>query len=80
MPTRLCLNTGMMCPPRTGRVVSCRLQEAVEVYRVPDAVPTLMGGAAVFISVQEAEGVRYILLAPLYTMTVSVIGRIVLIV
>ena len=43
-------------------------------------VTTLMVGAAVLVSVQEAEGVRYILLAPLYTMTVSVIGRIVLIV
>ena len=42
-----------------------------------DAVPTLMGDAAVLVSVQGAEGVRYIPLASLSTMTVSVMGRIV---
>ena len=31
MSNRLCWNPGMMCLPRTGRVGSWRLQEAVEV-------------------------------------------------
>ena len=75
MPTRLCWNPGMMCPPCTGRVGSWWLQEAVEVYRVPSAVPTLMGGAAVLMSVQGAVGVRYIPLATLSTMEVSMFGR-----
>ena len=43
-------------------------------------VPTLIRGAAVLISVQGAEGVRYIPLAPLSTMAVYVIRRIVLLV
>ena len=47
---------------------------------MPDMVPTLMGGAYVLMEVQGAEGVRYILMAPLYAMTVSVMGRIVLLV
>ena len=53
----------------------CRLQEAEEVYRVPDAVPTLMGGAVVLMSVQGSTGVRYIPLVPLSTMEVYVLGR-----
>ena len=77
MPTRLFCNPVMMCPPRTGRVVSWRLQEAVEVYCVPAAVPTLMGGAAVLMSMQVAEGVRYIPLVLLSTMVVSVMGRLI---
>ena len=44
---------------------------------MPDAVPTLMGGVAVLMSVQRAAGVRYIPLAPLYTMEVSVLGRLI---
>ena len=44
---------------------------------MPDALPTFMGGAAMFVSLQGAEGVRYILLAPLSTITVSVMGNIV---
>ena len=47
------------------------LQEAEEVYRVSDVVPTLMGGAAVLMSVQGAEGVRYIPLAQLSDMAMS---------
>ena len=78
MPTRLCWNPGMMCPPRTGRVGSWRLQEAVYVLGVPDTVPQLMGGAAMLMSVQVAEGVRYIPLAPLFAMAVSMMGRILL--
>ena len=31
MPIRLCWNLVMMCPPRTGRVVSWRLQQAVDI-------------------------------------------------
>ena len=42
-----------------------------------DAVPTLTGGAAVLMSVQGAAGVRYIPLAPLSNMTVSVLGRLI---
>ena len=44
---------------------------------MPDAVPTLMGGTNVLMSVQGAAGVRYILLAPLSTMAVSVLGRLI---
>ena len=47
---------------------------------MPDMVPTLMGGASVLMEVQGAEGVRYISLAPLYSMAVSVVGRILLLV
>ena len=36
-----------------------------------DAVPTLMGGATVLMSVQGSEGMMYIPLAPLYDMEVS---------
>ena len=53
------------------------LQEAAEVYRVPDAVTTLMGGAAMLMSVQGAEGVRYIPLATLSTVAVSLLGRLI---
>ena len=42
---------------------------------MPDAVPTLIGGVVVLMSVQGAAGVRYIPLAPLSTMKVSVLGR-----
>ena len=78
MPTRLCCNPSMMCLPRTGRVGSWRLQDDVEVYSFPAAVPTLMGVAAVLMSVQGAEGMKYIPLAPLSTMTVSVLGGLIL--
>ena len=44
---------------------------------MPDAVPTLMEGAAMLMSMQGAEGVRYILLAPLSTMSVSVLGSLI---
>ena len=44
---------------------------------MPAAVSTLMGGDVVLMSVQGAEGVRYIPLAPLSSMEVSVMGRIV---
>ena len=53
------------------------LQEAEEVYRVSDVVPTLMGGAAVLMSVQGAEGVRYIPLETLSTVAVFVLGGII---
>ena len=77
MPTRLCYIPSMIFPPRTGRMGSWRLQEAVEVYRVPAVVPTLMGGATVLMSVQGEERVRYIRLAPLATMAVSAMGRLI---
>ena len=41
---------------------------------MPAAVPELMGGANMLRSVQGVEGVRYIPLAPLSTMAVSVLG------
>ena len=41
---------------------------------MPDAVPTLMGGAVVLMSVQGAAGVGYIPLAPLSTIAVYVLG------
>ena len=41
---------------------------------MPDAVPILTGGAAVLMSAQGAAGVRYIPLAPLSTMAVSMLG------
>ena len=44
---------------------------------MPDVVPTLMGGAAVLMLVQVEAGVRYIPLAPLSTMAVSVMGRLI---
>ena len=44
---------------------------------MPDAVPTLTGGAVVLMSVQGAVGMRYIPLAPLSTMAVSVLGRLI---
>ena len=47
---------------------------------MPAGVPMLMGGVTVLMSVHGAEGVRYIPLAQLSTMPLSVIGRIVLIV
>ena len=47
---------------------------------MPDAVPTLMGGVDVLMSVQGEEGVRYTPLSPLCTIEVYVIGRIVLLV
>ena len=42
---------------------------------MPDAVPTLIGGATVLMSVQGAEGVMYITLVPLSDMEVSVMVR-----
>ena len=42
---------------------------------MPAVVPTLMVGAAVLMSVQGAEGVRYIQLGPQYTMAVSMLRR-----
>ena len=45
---------------------------------MPDVVPTLMVGAAMLMSVQGVAGVRYIPLASLSTMTVSVLGRLIL--
>ena len=42
---------------------------------MPDAVPMLTGGSAVLMLVQGAARVRYIPLAPMYTMAVSVLGR-----
>ena len=42
---------------------------------MPDAVPMLTGGSAVLMLVQGAAGVRYIPLAPMSTMAVSVLGR-----
>ena len=44
---------------------------------MPEAVPTLMGGAAVLMSAQGAVGVRYIPLVTLSTMEVSVLGRLI---
>ena len=40
-------------------------------------VPMLMGGAAVLMSVQGAEEVRYIPLSQLSNMAVSVLGRLI---
>ena len=77
IPTRLCWKPGMMCLPRTGKVGNWRLQEAEEVYCVPDEVPTLMGGTAALMSVQGAAGVRHISLAPLSNMAMSVLGRLI---
>ena len=57
MPTRLCWKPGMTCTPCTGRAGICRLQGNEEVYHVPDAVPTLMGGTAEFISDSGASGI-----------------------
>ena len=42
---------------------------------MPNAVQKLTGGAAVFMSVQGSAGVRYIPLALLSNMEVSVLGR-----
>ena len=44
---------------------------------MPDAVPTLTGGAAVLMSVQRAAGVSYIPLKPLSTMSVYVLGKLI---
>ena len=75
MPTRLCWKPGILCLPCMDRVGSWRLQEAEELYHVPDVLPMLIGGAAVLMLVQRAAEVRYIPLAPLSTMAVSVLGR-----
>ena len=64
----------MMCPPRVGRVCRCMLHESDRDQRVLEAVPTLTRGAVVLMSVQGAAGLRYIPLAPLSTMEVSVLG------
>ena len=45
---------------------------------MPAAVSTLMGVAAVLMSVQVSEGVRYIPLAPLSAIEFSVLGRLIL--
>ena len=76
MPNRLCWKPGMMCPPCVVRVCRCRLHESDEEYRVFEAVPMLIGGDAALMSVQGATGVRYIPLAPMSTMAVSVLGGI----
>ena len=44
---------------------------------MPDAVPTMMGDAAVFMLVQGAAWVRFIPLLPLSTMAVSMLGRLI---
>ena len=44
---------------------------------MPDTVPTLIGGAAVLMSVQRAAGVSYIPLKPLSTMSVYVLGKLI---
>ena len=41
---------------------------------MPHELPTLTGGAAVLMSLQGESGVSYIPLAPMSTMTVSVLG------
>ena len=47
---------------------------------MPAAVPKFMGGASVLMSMQGAEVVRKIPLAPLSTMAVSVMGRLIFLV
>ena len=44
---------------------------------MPDVLPTLMGGAAVLMSVQGAVWVRYIPLAPMSNMALYVLGRLI---
>ena len=44
---------------------------------MPYVVPTLVVGASMLMSVQEAAGVSYIPLAPLSTMAVFVLGRLI---